>query len=147
MEKVLERAELLLTQIAAANDQIAWQERRVEEEMQAIRSRHEGPLAKFKEVREAYEKELIKFMKKHKAVLFDETDQVDLKMGILLHGQEDKVKIPRNALEKIKAQGWKEAIKTAESVDREVVENWPDERLIVIGAERKPVEVFDYELK
>jgi len=147
MEKVLERAELLLTQIAAANDQIAWQERRVEEEMQAIRSRHEGPLAKFKEVREAYEKELIKFMKKHKAVLFDGTDQVDLKMGILLHGQEDKVKIPRNALEKIKAQGWKEAIKTAESVDREVVENWPDERLIVIGAERKPVEVFDYELK
>ena len=147
MDKVLERAELLLTQIAAAEDQIAWQERRIEEEMKAVRFRHEGPVAKFKEVREAYEKELIKLMKKHKAVLFDGTDQVDLKKGILLHGEEDKVSIPRNALEKIKAQGWNEAVKTTESVDRGVVESWPDERLVVIGAGRKPVEVFDYELK
>jgi hypothetical protein len=147
MDKVLERAEMLLTQIAAAEDQIAWQERRIEEEMQAVRARNEGPLAKFKQVRDAYEKELIKLMKKHKTKLFDETDQVDLKMGILLHGEEDKVKIPRNALEKIKAQGWKEAVKTVESVDREVVQKWPDERLVVIGAERKPVETFSYEIK
>jgi phage host-nuclease inhibitor protein Gam len=94
----------------------------------------------------ALEKELIGLMKANKGELFDREDQVNLDAGILLRGEEEKVKIPRDALEKIEAAGWNEAIKIAKSVDRGVVECWPDERLVVIGAERKPVESFSYEV-
>ena len=79
--------------------------------------------------------------------LFDGEDKVTLVYGILLYGKEYKVSIPRNAIKKIKAQGWEEeAIKTAESVDRAVVEKWPEERLVMIGAQRKPKETYSYEL-
>jgi len=85
--------------------------------------------------------------KKNKVVVFDGKDQVNLNHGILLWGREKKVSIPRDALGKIEAQGWNEAIKIAKSVDRSVVEKWPVERLTVIGAQRKRIEKFSYELK
>jgi hypothetical protein len=33
-----------------------------------------------------------------------------------------------------------------ESLDRDAIEKWPDERLFLIGAVRKPAEKFDYEI-
>ena len=33
------------------------------------------------------------------------------------------------------------------SLDREAIEKWPDERLFLIGAERKTREEFSYDLK
>ena len=41
--------------------------------------------------------------------------------GLLLHGQEEKVKIPRDAAAVIEAQGWEEALKRSVTVDRAVV--------------------------
>jgi phage host-nuclease inhibitor protein Gam len=93
------------------------------------------------------DKEIKSLAKKNKAEVFDGKDQVTLDHGILLWGKEKKVTIPRDALEKIEGQGWTEAIKIAKSVDRAVVEKWPVERLTVIGAERKTVEKFSYEIK
>lgn len=93
------------------------------------------------------DKEIKSLAKKNKAEIFDGKDQVTLDHGILLWGKEKKVSIPRDALDKIESQGWTEAVKIAKSVDRSVVEKWPVERLTVIGAERKTVEKFSYEIK
>ena len=142
-----EKAETMLGYIKVLNERTAWLEARAEEEMKRVRERYEAPLAEAREKQKQAERDLVSLMKKNKPILFDGTDQVDLKTGILLYGEEDKIRIPRDALEKIKEAGWEEAIKVAESVDRGVVEKWPLERLVVIGAERKRIETYSYELK
>ena len=145
--KPLERADNLLIEISVITGQLTRLEAQAEAELKAVRERYEGPLGKFKEVLKALDAELIKHMKKHRAEIFDGTDQVNIENGILLYGEEDKVKIPRDAVEKIEAQGWEEALAKTVSVRREVVAEWPEERLVLIGAERKHVETFSYELK
>ncbi|MCX5822400.1 MAG: host-nuclease inhibitor Gam family protein [Deltaproteobacteria bacterium] len=89
---------------------------------------------------------LMQTMKVNKKVLFDGTDVVRLVNGSLIHSVADKVTIPRDALAKCKELGFAEVIKVAESLDRDAVEKWPDERLILIGAERKQKEEFSYDL-
>lgn len=86
-------------------------------------------------------------MKSNKTVLFDGTDVVRLANGALIRNVADKVSIPRDALAKCEELGFVEAIKIAKSLDRDAVEKWPDERLFLIGAERKQKEEFSYDLK
>ena len=90
--------------------------------------------------------ELLKLMKAEKAELFQGREAVKVRGGLLLWTKGEKVSIPRDALLKIKEAGWMEAVKVVESVDRPVVEGWPDERLAVIGTKRKTVDNFSYEL-
>ena len=118
-----------------------------EYEIERIRSQYSEKLAEYKAQIGELDKDIKSLAKKNKAEVFDGKDQVTLDHGILLWGKEKKVSIPRDALEKIEAQGWNEAIKIAKSVDRAVVEKWPVERLTVIGAARKIVEKFSYEIK
>lgn len=90
---------------------------------------------------------LMQMMKIEKKTLFDGTDVVRLPNGSLIHSTADKVSIPRDALARCKELGFDEVVKIAESLDRDAVEKWPDERLILIGAERKSKEEFSYDLK
>ena len=101
-----------------------------------------------KELIERLDKQTIALMKDNKEYLFpDGMDQVTLEHGILLHGHGEHVAIPRNAIARCEAEGYLDAVKIAKSIDRAVVEKWPDEKLFMIGAERKPIEKFEYELK
>ena len=95
----------------------------------------------------ADEKELITLMKKNKAILFDGTDVVNLQPGSLIREKGDKVSIPKTALEACKSNGFKDVIKVVESLDRPAIEKWPDAKLVLIGAERKPSEEFKYNIK
>jgi len=140
-------ANSLLRVIKARGAEIDQIEAHVVEEIEAIKARHAHRLQELEDILKAADKELIQIMKKNRAVLFEGEDKVILEAGILLYGKEDKVSIPRDALAKLEHYGYTEAIKIAKSVDRGVVEGWPDERLFMIGALRKPVETFSYELK
>ena len=86
-------------------------------------------------------------MKGNKKTLFDGTDVVRLTNGSLIRLLADKVKIPNDALARCEEQGFYDVIKIAHSLDRDAVKQWPDERLILIGAERKQKEEFSYDLK
>jgi hypothetical protein len=90
---------------------------------------------------------LMQTMKFNKKILFDGTDVVNLPHGSLIHSVADKVSIPRDALAKCEELGFDEVVKIAKSLDREAVEQWPDARLFLIGAKRKPKEEFSYDLK
>lgn len=57
-----------------------------------------------------------------------------------------KVKLS-DVLEKLKQFAFVEAIKVKESVDREAMRDWPDERLELVGMERKSADEFFIELK
>jgi phage host-nuclease inhibitor protein Gam len=116
-------------------------------EVDAVLNKYSQEIADLEHQIKHLDKDVKSLAKKNKAIVFDGKDQVTLDHGILLWGKEKKVSIPRDALDKIEARGWNEAIKIAKSVDRSVVEKWPVERLTVIGAERKTVEKFSYEIK
>ncbi len=44
-------------------------------------------------------------------------------------------------------QGFARAIKIAKSVDWDLLKTWPQERLLLVGTEKKPKEVFTFELR
>jgi hypothetical protein len=93
------------------------------------------------------EKKIISLMKKNKGVLFAETDVVNLVPGSLIRNEDEKVTIPKTALQACKDNGFKEVIKIVESLDRPAIEKWPDAKLTLIGAERKPTEEFSFDLR
>jgi len=93
------------------------------------------------------EKAIIALMKKERKTLFDGTDVVQLENGALIHEVGDHVHIPKGALAKCKELEFLDVIKTVESLNRDAIEKWKDEKLLLIGAERKPTETFSYDLK
>lgn len=142
---LLRLANISLHEIKWLKEKIAETQGWAEADIKTIRERFGQALGPLEDKLFEHEKNLLAIMKTNKTVLFEERDKIDLENGSLLYSRGSKVKIPRNALELIETQGWAEAIKVAKSVDRDLVDTWPDEKLAVIGAERKSVEEFDYE--
>lgn len=144
---VRKNADQLLRDIGKTTARIAASEVEAEKEIEVVRAHYAKIFDPLRDRLKGLDKELITLMKSRRVPLFDGKDTLKLLHGILLYNKEDKVSIPRDALGKIKDAGWKEAIIIAESVDRAMVEKWPDERLVVIGAKRKAKETYSYEIR
>lgn len=140
-------ANTLLKVIGEIGAKLASVEEKAQRDLEAVRLRYEEEIKYWKGLLLNNENDLIALMKRNVSEIFDGKDQVNLERGILLHGKETKVQIPRDALEKIEKAGWDEAVKVEKSVNREIVEKWPEERLVVIGAKKKKKETFNYELQ
>lgn len=119
----------------------------IEMEIKAVQKKYAIDLAIVNDQKKVVEKDLKIFAKKNKKNLFGESDKVFLTHGILLYSEEDKVTIPRDALEKIEALGWKDGIKTEKNIDRPAIEKWNDEKLAAIGASKKLKREISWELK
>ena len=144
---VRKNADQLLKDIGKTTARLQTSEAEAEKEIEVVRAHYARGIDPLRDRLKGLDKELITLMKSRRVPLFDGKDTLKLLHGILLYNKEDKVSIPRDALEKITAQGWKEAIIIAESVDRAVVQEWADERLVMIGAKRKAKETYSYELR
>jgi len=136
----------VLDELGRRSAELAALQEKAESEIAAVREKYGARIGRISDEIKDLDKE-VKKLSKANVEIFDGKDQLTLPHGILLHGKETKVTIPKGALEKIEAQGWDEAVKIAKSVDRAVVEKWPVERLVMIGAKRRKVETFNYELK
>ncbi len=145
IEKVRSEAEELLLAIAVSQTRIDLLTEQFNEEIERLKAHYEGMIAPMKATVERDGKALQGLMKANKAVLFDGTDVVRLVNGTLIREAGDKVTIPKTALAKCEELGFMEVIKTVKSLDRDAVEKWPDERLFLIGAERKTKEEFSYD--
>ena len=143
--RAVEQANQLLDEIRRLEVEIREREVSAAEEMEKVRSRY-ADVAEKRETVKALDGKLKKLMKKEAAKIFDGRDLVVVEAGRLFHQEEKKVRIPRDAIEQIEKLGWNDGIKIVKSVDRPAVEQWPDDRLILIGAERKPVDVYSYEI-
>lgn len=139
-------------------DEILWKLTRYKFSLQLVREDAEAELARVREkyqeeignleaLIKAGERELKALMKTHDPRIFDGRDTVRLQNGLLLRSEADRVRIPRDALPKIEAQGWHEAVKVVKSINRDVVAKWPESRLVAIGAEKRRVVNYEYELK
>ena len=145
--EIRERADRLLEELAALKQGAEQSQSEAQMELEAVRVKHESKIAFWKGGLLEKEKELHALMKGQVVPLFDGRDTVALEHGILLHTKDWRVSIPRDAKQKIEDQGWaNEALIISKSVDRAVVSRWSDERLFMIGAKRKLVENFGYEI-
>jgi len=140
-------ADKLLGDIRHLTEQIDTLSSEYSEAMAELTEKYKTHATPFQEQCREKEKTLISLMKTEKGILFDGQDIVQLKNGTLLHAIIEKVHIPRNALKRCEELEFLEAIKIAKSLDRGMIEKWPDAKLFLIGAERKPEEEFSYDLK
>jgi phage host-nuclease inhibitor protein Gam len=101
----------------------------------------EARLKPFKEDLARDEKALVGLMKAGKRRFSTGRMSFYLPHGMLIYSKKDKVSIPRDhdaVIAICEEHGFGEVVKIAKSLDREAIEKWPDERLFLIGAERKP---------
>lgn len=96
---------------------------------------------------ERLHKQILSQAKKRRDQLFDGKDLVDLPHGILLHQVKEQVKKAAAVLAKLEEYGLEEGLHREVSVNWEVLESWPDEKLLMVGTERVRKELFAYELK
>ena len=143
----LDRAEELLLEMRTLRAEITVLESNAERKINEIRSRYQAEIVPRGERFADLGKELLGLMRGNKEDIFAGTDKVELIHGILFCSLGIKVVIPRGALAKIEAEGWDEAIRVAKSIDRATVESWPPWKLEKIGASRKEVENFFYEIR
>jgi len=146
-EEALELAEELLQEIQIKSETLKEFEAELEDKYRIFRIGYGFRITQLKSEVGELDKDLIKLMRGNEKSLFEETDTVKLDDGILLYGKNKKVSLPRDALKKAIKAGYDEAIKITKSLDRAVVEKWPDERLFMIGGKRRLVEKFSYEVK
>jgi phage host-nuclease inhibitor protein Gam len=94
---------------------------------------------------------LLAYAEYNKDDLFKSKRSVDIECGSLGYRRSKEVK-PKpkmtwaSVLETIKQMGFKKAIRTKESVNKEELHDWPDDRLDVIGARRVKKDTFWYEI-
>lgn len=144
--KPIEQVENMLISIKELTDRIAGRQAQAQVELEALRIRY-NDVDEMKGSLADLDKSLKKLLKSQAEAVFNGSDRVESKNGVLIHDKKDKVRIPKDALQRIKDQGWTEGIKVVESIERPIIEKWTDERLAAIGAERKPTDIYEYEVK
>ncbi|HPO05385.1 MAG TPA: host-nuclease inhibitor Gam family protein [Bacillota bacterium] len=116
------------------------------DEVAAIAEKYAPSINKLKEETAAVERQMLKVARDKKKEIFGAADIYATKYGRLIRELTEKITIPRDALAKCEEHGFDEAIRIAKSLDRAVVEKWPDERLFLVGAKKDMVEKITYEL-
>jgi hypothetical protein len=144
---IREQADNYLFQIVSRDDALNNLRAQYEAAIKEVDKQFAVRIASMESLKDNSEKALKKLMKFNKAILFAGTDVVNLPNGSLIHHEGEKVSIPHGALEACKLNGFKDVIKTVESLDRDAVEKWPDAKLMLIGATRKPFEEFNFSIK
>ncbi|MFV0421329.1 host-nuclease inhibitor Gam family protein [Oleidesulfovibrio sp.] len=101
--------------------------------------------------RKALEDAVATFATLHRSELFDKKKSRDLGFGIVGFRKVTKLlTLPKitlgNVLERLHDLGFTSAIRTKESVDREVMREWPEERLHTVGMRRVSEDEFYIEI-
>jgi hypothetical protein len=146
MGQAVKQADKLLSEIKEVRKTLAQGQAKAEAELQAVTEGYQKALGPLQEELKGLEKELVKLMKVHKGDIFDGIDKVRLEHGFLLYLKELKLKLPKDALARIEAQGLEDGIRISKSLDRAAIEKWSTEKLFLIGGERKLKESFEYEV-
>lgn len=141
------RADSLLAELARLSAERQAAEAAAQAEIEAVRIRHARNIEALTGQINRADRDLLDLLKSETQAVYQGADKRILPHGLVLHAQADQVRIPRTALESIKEAGWTEAIRVTEAVKREVVETWPLERLTVIGATRRTVDKYSYEVR
>ncbi len=145
---VFAQADQLLAELATATWQLSATTALAERELNFVREKHSTGIRKAKARLEDLEKQVTALARKHRGAFFDGQDRVELPHGALFHTMRQVVrKAKAVTVAKLEELGFLDGVRTEKKVDWDALNKWPDERLIVVGTERKDKEEFGYELK
>lgn len=101
--------------------------------------------------RSALENGLLAYAEAQKEVIFKDRRSLKLDYGELGYRRSAELAPRKGAtwksiLGKLKELAFKEAIRTKEEPDKEIMSQWPDERLELVDCERKQKDTFWFEL-
>ena len=88
--------------------------------------------------------------KQERLAFFGESEdcRVDLPQGALIFQMSRHVKKVKSLTwEALEEAGFPEAVRVVKSVDWDLLETWPEEKLIMVGTERVKKENYSYEVK
>lgn len=140
----LDRADDLLAEIGGLTHRLTALEDALAAELAAARARSRD-LVDVRYLLEDRDRELKDLLRLRRREIFLGRDKVSLPHGVLLCGFEDRLHLPRAALERLKSLGWTEAVRSSESVNRAVISSWPEAKLAAIGATLGRALKFAYE--
>ncbi|MBF0454973.1 MAG: host-nuclease inhibitor Gam family protein [Magnetococcales bacterium] len=127
-----------------------------EDEMQALvdqhKSRADAVVAPLREELKQLDGGLAAFGEYNKSALFKEKRSRELLFGFIGFRRSTEIKpVPKNSiggiLERLQQLKLVDAIKTKLTINKEVMREWPDERLELVGARRVQKDTFFYEIK
>jgi len=143
----IKQADRYLAEIAASKKKVEEIQSLWEAAIKELEKQYGQRLQAEKQKIRELEKNLIKLVKTNVRVIFEKSDKRELKHGVLFFEVINKVKRARSVtVEKLKELGYLDGIKVIEKVNWEVLEKWPDEKLIAVGTERVKKEEVKYEV-
>jgi len=142
-----EVADGFLEEIARLERRLRLTQEAFERELEKIKQAYYPLIEETKALLREREKQLKKLALKERLLLFAEGERCDLPHGALLLTWSRRVKRARGVLKKLEELGWEEAIVVTKKVNWDVIEGWPDEKLVAVGTERVVKEEVEYELK
>jgi hypothetical protein len=147
MSKRLDQADEYLQRLGEVAAELNQMEAQAEAELAPLREKWEARLAPLRERRANFDQALLTLLAKARQEFFAAADLVDLPHGFLIYAKRQVVRKSHGVLALLEILQWEEAIKRTAKVRWEVLEGWPDARLISCGTERRDQETFAYEIK
>jgi len=142
-----EAADRLLAELSDLTTRLEGLKERFEAELARLKERFYPEMEETRARLRQAETELKKLAKRERMALFAEGDRCDLPHGALILTIVSRVKRARGVLKKLEELGWEEAIVVSKKVNWDVLERWPEEKLVACGTERVVKEEVEYELK
>ena len=126
-------------------------ESRLNDDIAALKAEAAEEAAQHNTRMAALENGLTAFSEAHKTDIFKDKRSLTLDYGTLGYRKSTELGTVKGAtwktvLGKLKELAFKEAIRIMEEPDKEVIGQWPEERLALIGCERREKDAFWFEL-
>jgi phage host-nuclease inhibitor protein Gam len=96
---------------------------------------------------EELEHSLAIYSEYNKEELFKDKKTIELTFGQFGFRQSTSISVKKNTLDLLKEHGFREAIKVKESVNKDILRDWSDERLALVNAKRVVKDSFWVEVK
>jgi phage host-nuclease inhibitor protein Gam len=147
----LKQAEGALAEIAELERSLSTIENQMNEVIDNARARAKEASAEFVARRNELGNALAVFAQLNKVDLFAKRKSLDLGFGTIGFRQSTSLKTERKVtvemvLERCRSYGFSEAIQTKESLNKQIMHEWPDERLATVGMTRQVKDDFFYEV-
>jgi phage host-nuclease inhibitor protein Gam len=148
MSTIKEQADSLLGYIAGVQTDLEAINREWDTALKKLEKQYGKQARELHSQIKALEKKLVRLGKNNKEVLFDETDRLELGNGALLWSEFWKVKRAKTVTPAVLEDlGYLDGLRIEKKINWDVLEEWPEDRLIAVGTERKKKVNLEYELK
>lgn len=143
----LDEADQALRRLAEISIQVKRIDADTDEAINAIKEEASDRIKPLNEECIRLEKGLTAFAEMSRADLFEKRKSIELTFGIFGFRKSTKISVTKNTLGLLKKLGLLEAVKIKESVNKDVLADYPDQTLAKVKAKRKSEDAFWYEPK